>query len=358
MCGIVGLAGELKAHDEQLFKLLLLLDYFRGQDSTGMAVIDRNNEVKTLKVADDPIILMQHADFEMTLHAIVSYGFLGHNRASTVGVTNRANAHPFTHGSRTGVHNGTLTKLGYIDLAARLEEDYGTDSETIYAHMAKYGVRDTISRLEGAYALVWFDAEEGTVNMYRNDERPLWTATKPSGTGSVLLWASESEMLSAASCMVKTGGDFDTDAEGFCYYSLPKDTLHTWKLQAIAAGDTKPVTEFIKGRPSPPKAPYVAPPLTPKTPATPPLTIVEQAKVEVAEVITDNEDPFGRLVTDAEWDYLASYGCSWCSASVDKDMEGLAIYLTEQVVLCPECSASSTTTVNGAHVCSDLVHVN
>lgn len=351
MCGIVGLAGELKAHDEQLFKLLLLLDYFRGQDSTGMAVIGMNNTVKTLKVADDPIILMQHADFEMTLHATVSYGFLGHNRASTVGATTRANAHPFTHGSRTGVHNGTLSKLGYIDLAARLEEDFGTDSETIYAHMDRYGVKDTISRLEGAYALVWFDTADGTLNMYRNDERPLWTATKPSGTGSVLLWASESEMLSAASCMVKTGGDFDIDEGGFCYYSLPKDTLHTWSLKAIAEGNTQPKTEFIKGHPSPPK--IITPPTKPPTV----VTIVEEAKIEVAEVTTDAETPFGGLVSDDEWDYLASYGCSWCSATVDKDMEGLAIYLTEQVVLCPECSGSSTTTVNGAHVCSDLVHI-
>lgn len=355
MCGIVGLAGNLKAHDEQLFKLLLLLDYFRGQDSTGMAVIDKDNGVKTLKVADDPIILMQHADFEITLHAAMSYGFLGHNRASTVGLTTRANAHPFTHGSRTGVHNGTLSKLGYIELGARLDEDYGTDSETIYAHMAKYGVNDTIERLEGAYALVWFDSEEGTVNMYRNDERPLWIATKPSGSGSVLLWASESEMLSAASCMVKTGGDFDTDEEGFCYYSLPKDTLHTWKLAAIASGDTKPTMEFIKGRPTPPKA---IPNIPAKTPEIPAMTLVEQAKVEVTEVAADSEDPFKGLVSDADWDYLASYGCSWCGATLEKETEGLAIYLTEQAVLCPECSGTSTTTINGTHVCSDLVHVN
>jgi len=357
LCGIVGLAGALKPEDEQMFKVLLLLDYFRGQDSTGMAVIGKDKTVKVLKTADDPIILMQHEDFELTLHAAVSRGFLGHNRAATIGGTSRANAHPFTHGSITGVHNGTLTVVNKLELASRLEESYATDSETLYAHMAKYGVEDTITRLEGAWALVWFNTADNTLNMIRNAERPLWTCTKKSGAGSVMLWASENEMLSAAAAMSKDGGDYDTDEEGYSYYALDINTLHTWNLEMLAAGNLTPRTKEMKGRPTPPKV--ITPPKIPgATPPTSVVTVVEEDKVITVETEGSEADPFGGLITEAEWESLSGNGCSYCGVNVDKHMEGLAIFLPEQIVLCPICSDTPVTTINGGSAAYSSVHAH
>ena len=151
MCGLVGIAGDLAFEDERIFKTLLLLDYFRGQDSTGVTSVSKRKNLITLKVADDPIILMQHNDFEAVINGVTDAVWMGHNRASTIGASTRANAHPFECGHIVGMHNGTLEKQSMRDLADRLDETYGTDSETIFQHMAKYGVDDTIPLLQSAF---------------------------------------------------------------------------------------------------------------------------------------------------------------------------------------------------------------
>src|SRR5690606_15794871 len=98
MCGIVGRAGPLVLADEQFFKILLLLDFFRGQDSTGIATVRASSKfTQTLKIADDPIMLMQHEDFDSVMNGNLDLIWIGHNRASTIGASTRANAHPFTH---------------------------------------------------------------------------------------------------------------------------------------------------------------------------------------------------------------------------------------------------------------------
>lgn len=349
MCGIVGRAGPLSIHDEKMFKTMLLLDYFRGQDSTGFAAIRESGRVEVLKVSDDPIILMQHRDFEYVLNGNTDAVWIGHNRATTVGATNRANAHPFTCEHITGVHNGTLERGSFTELANRLPEEYGTDSETIFAHMACYGIDDTISRMAGAWTLVWFDAITKTLNMIRNDERPLYTCEIKKKDGNVLTWASDYRMIYAARVMADDAGELVTDEEGYCYWPMPVDTLHTYQLEDLKRGEIAPETRELKGIPPAPKVVgFTGNTNKSSTSNSNTEMLVVKDEIEIVE-ISNAENPegflFGGAISVDDWNVLATDGCSYCGADIDAEDEGLLLFLEEQVVLCPACSCESVTTI-------------
>ena len=126
MCGLVGIAGNLEYKDEATMKRMLILDYFRGTDSTGFAAVKvKEDEVLMTKIASHPIDLFDMGAFKKALNGNTSKVFLGHNRAATVGKVNAVNAHPFQVGDILGVHNGTLDK----DSWKRLDETLGYDTD-------------------------------------------------------------------------------------------------------------------------------------------------------------------------------------------------------------------------------------
>ena len=62
--------------------------------------------------------------------------------------------------------------------------------------MNNNGVEDTIAKLNGAFALTWYDRENETMNMIRNTERTLYTVM--SKDRKTMFWASEDWMLIVA----------------------------------------------------------------------------------------------------------------------------------------------------------------
>jgi hypothetical protein len=366
MCGIVGRAGNLIAADEKVFKTLLLLDWFRGQDSTGVFSLSKTYNTRlTLKIADDPIMLMKHSEFESTVSGGFDCLWIGHNRASTIGASTRENAHPFTHGTITGVHNGTLEQDSFKELAQRLQSDYGTDSETIFAHMAEYGLEETVSRLRGAWAFVWYDSKDKSLNMLRNKERPLYLCEveRKSGTSEskILTWASEYEMIEAARSMAKDPGSLVCDEEGYCYFPLPVDVHHKWYMDDIKNGKIEPILTEMKGLPPTPKNQGVLNTFTNTvTSSAPPTTYkILEDKVEEVAIHLSEDSPghvLGGHLTEEEWNNISKYGCSFCGSDVDLEMEGLAIYPEEGVVLCPICSEQKHTTINESFSTSNVIN--
>lgn len=191
MCGIVGMAGMLTNKEETAMKTLLILDSLRGTDSTGIAVIDRNGETKLAKQVGNPFELFEHASYNRSLLGI-NRAIIGHNRFGTQGAVNRRNAHPFDFDTLVGVHNGTLKNKWKLEDA----NQFTVDSENLYHHIEKKGLRDALDIIDGAWALVWWDKNEETINFLRNKERPLYAAR--SVDGKVMFWASERWMLSVA----------------------------------------------------------------------------------------------------------------------------------------------------------------
>lgn len=197
MCGIVGMMGELTFKHKDVMGDLLYMDTLRGEDSTGISVIRPNGDVETLKLAVPGYDFIKYARFRELLK-VSDNVWLGHNRYKTTGAVNRINAHPFEvtdddgFVALIGAHNGTLiNKHDIPDNRA-----YETDSEALFNYISDVGIKEAISKVRGAWSLVWIDCLEDTVNFLRNDERPMcFTFTKDRKS---IIWASESWMIRAA----------------------------------------------------------------------------------------------------------------------------------------------------------------
>lgn len=187
MCGLVGVAGKTGKKEEAVFHDLLIVSTLRGADSSG--VLFRSNTENTIvKKVGSPFELFDSFAYNKEL-GYSNQLMLGHTRYSTRGESNKANAHPFEFGDIIGAHNGTLTTQYLLDDW----KDFEVDSENIFYHMERKGLADTLLKCGGAFALTWLDAKDGTFNMVRNAERPLYiTFSKDEKT---LFWASESWML-------------------------------------------------------------------------------------------------------------------------------------------------------------------
>lgn len=189
MCGIVGVMGNVVLTEKKVFKELLTVDVLRGSHSTGVASIFPHNKTQVLKKAVNSLDFL---DFKSLDELLMNTNCLiGHNRYATIGKVNNTNAHPFDFDNVVGVHNGTLRgRAGLLDY-----KDFDVDSENLYHHMDVNGVDDTYKNLTGAFALVWYDKQHGTLNFLRNAERPLSYCF--SDDKKTLFWASESWMLAA-----------------------------------------------------------------------------------------------------------------------------------------------------------------
>lgn len=163
----------------------------RGIDSTGVAVIPRMGEVKVVKELGNAYNLLDTKAYDKAMLGM-HRAIIGHNRFATQGIVSKRNAHPFDFDDLVGVHNGTLkNKYNLID-----SKDFDVDSENLYHHINQKGLRDAMNIVKGAWALVWWDKLEESINFLRNEERPLYLTRSVSG--ETLFWASELWMLQAA----------------------------------------------------------------------------------------------------------------------------------------------------------------
>jgi hypothetical protein len=189
MCGHVGVAGVIGIKQEAILKQLLVVDSLRGTDSTGIATIARHNgAVKVAKQVGDPYNLFSDKRFDQAMGGIAK-AIIGHNRWATSGGVNKQGAHPFEFDTLVGAHNGTLTNKHALKNAG----DFKVDSENLFHHIEEEGLHPAIKIARGAWALVWWDKVEHTMNFLRNDQRPLTMVVSKDGKG--LYWASEKWML-------------------------------------------------------------------------------------------------------------------------------------------------------------------
>lgn len=215
MCGIVGCAGDVGGKAERMFRMLLELDTVRGPHSTGIAAVRSTKEVIVAKGVGTPWDLAETKKYEEIFRGY-NKALIGHNRWATKGKISKANAHPFEFDTVVGVHNGTLRSVTQLDD----HKDFIVDSENLYHHMDRHGVYDTIPKLDGAFALVWYNKDDHTINFVRNTERPLHYCY--SEDMKTLFWASEEWMLLVASSASTT--------RITKLFELPVATLHTFDI--------------------------------------------------------------------------------------------------------------------------------
>lgn len=125
MCGIVGYVGKKDAK-EILIEGLLRLEY-RGYDSAGLAVLDKENEIDCLKCKGRVKNLLEDKDINNILGGIG----IAHTRWATHGEPSKRNSHPHldNKGKIAVVHNGIIEN--YAELRSFLtEKGYAFLSET------------------------------------------------------------------------------------------------------------------------------------------------------------------------------------------------------------------------------------
>lgn len=217
MCGIVGVAGKVDTKLMSAFKDMLVVNQLRGTDATGVVRVNGSGGYKWKKSVGTPNFLMETKFFDREIDTAGAKALIGHCRAKTIGDNTVSNAHPFEFSDIIGVHNGTLRGHYTMERA----KDFDVDSEWLYWHINEYGLEETISQLdnEGAWALVYWNNKDKTLNFLRNDKRPLWFAhTKDQ---KAMLWASEPWFFSA---VTRRGVELHADSEGKKFFELPVDT--------------------------------------------------------------------------------------------------------------------------------------
>jgi len=187
MCGIVGVINKnwnipIGVKLETVIKQMLVVGVLRGDDGTGLYTIDDKFKVEVNKDAEDSYNAL--GKLAPTLNtAYKSIISIGHNRKSTMGVNSVANTHPFVEKNITLVHNGTLHNKHELGSAI-------VDSNCIAQSLTTNLPKHTLEKLQGAFALVWWDSLKNQLLIARNNERPLhWIETE-----TALIICSEIEM--------------------------------------------------------------------------------------------------------------------------------------------------------------------
>ncbi len=206
MCGIVGMAGNLNQACNTVLRNMVLFDTTRGFDATGLALIGMNENEPTVLKNSGLLNSLVEVDEEekwidkknLKVKRILKMA-IGHNRAATMGSLEADNAHPFTFGNITGVHNGTLRNW---DNLANIEGN-DLDSRALIYSISEKGIEWTWKNFNGAAAVVWWDNSDNSLNFIRNSERPLFYVRNEAN--NALFWASESWIIRQAASLAKVG---------------------------------------------------------------------------------------------------------------------------------------------------------
>jgi len=158
MCGIIGIVGNREVAP-LLVDALKRLEY-RGYDSAGVATI-KDGKLDRRRAEGK----LANLDRKLGEEPLAGHVGIGHTRWATHGAPTEANAHPHFCNGVAVVHNGIIENFAPLrsELIANGAEFHSqTDTEVVAQLLAAYrknglaareAMQQTLSRLEGAYAL-------------------------------------------------------------------------------------------------------------------------------------------------------------------------------------------------------------
>lgn len=375
MCGHVGMAGKLVTKDEKMMDRLLFLDYFRGPDATGFFSVNGNTRgIQVSKIASGPWDLWEQPKYKAARVGYSSSVFAGHNRLATKGNKGSAfNAHPYQYENIVGAHNGTLSDTTWRRIEEAIDEKFPVDSMALINSIDKLGIDKTIEMMReagdekatcpDAYALVWYNQEENTLNFLRNKERPLWYAFDKDFDR--IIWSSEWPFIRHAHEMTAPGWGLYVDEGGFRFFPFEEDVHYKFDMDKLRKGDwkerPKPVVKVIKGKEPLPVATYqggyspfratsgtdqstkvggtsVSKMIGATTTGVTTAKAAPSEKDNIIQLFGDAKSPLGGIITQERFADISSSGCAYCSCTVFYDDPGITIYDRDDIVLCADCS--------------------
>lgn len=176
MCGLIGLIartnGGFTHGDMQAFEQMMIVNTLRGKDSVGAFTKFGNGDVQAIKHGSNPFNMLRTDEWKDFRQKVINRGrfIIGHNRAATIGAVTTENAHPFVEGHIILVHNGTLRSQNNLTKATTV-----VDSHAICHALAEEekDPRHVLDKIDGAFALIWYDSKKDRLFAARNEERPL-----------------------------------------------------------------------------------------------------------------------------------------------------------------------------------------
>jgi predicted glutamine amidotransferase len=205
MCGHVGYIGKADRDTESILTTLLYIDQMRGIHATSITMgTDMYAKPEVYKRAIPASDFIHLPTYKQMMPSTTNKPVfcMGHNRHATSGSRGDSGAHPFTHGPVTMCQNGTLkTRAGLSPPHLQIDSDHlaqtlgELSTETAEGDYPSDKWKNTLSELNGSFALVWHDQNTGRLFFARNDERPFWFAKV---RDSLWYYASEKIMLEFA----------------------------------------------------------------------------------------------------------------------------------------------------------------
>lgn len=246
MCGLVGCLSNhtngLSAREMEIFLQNLVLNQFRGRDSTGVFGVNNSGEISLVKEVGPPEILFKTAGWKPFYEEAYRKGkiLIGHGRAATRGDVTADNAHPFQvpyedddKESIVLVHNGTLASYQTLPDFHKFK----VDSHWLAHCMMVHGPEKTLAEVEGAMAIMWWDSKAKTINFFRNNERPLHYSVVEDGAASSMIINSEAVALRYLIAKHNLKSTSKHDVYYFApmtWYSLPFNNLEAeWTMKEI-----------------------------------------------------------------------------------------------------------------------------
>lgn len=176
MCGLVAVVTKsqygFSSEQNEIFSVLLYLDVLRGEDSTGVFVVDNNGNVALAKDALPSADFIRTEEYKNLKQLSFKQGWamVGHNRKATRGDITDRNAHPFAVDDKVVlVHNGSLSG------DHKHHADTEVDSEAVAHVLAREANPEVaLRKINGAFALMWYEVDHKRLNFIRNMQRPMW----------------------------------------------------------------------------------------------------------------------------------------------------------------------------------------
>lgn len=231
MCGIVGIAsGTLSLKEVGMFDDLMIVSNLRGRQGSGIITIGKEAGGKDLhlhniKVLGSGVQAISSSEYRKRAYGGTPSVLVGHTRWPTKGGTDINAVHPHVFDKVVGVHNGTLQRV-----AQSYVTQNESDSSLFYQSVNDLGIEEALAQAKGAYALVFVDTENQTLNFIRNHERPLYIAKIRWGMfGKTAMWASEADFLS----LILRRSGYKEDE----YEIVPLPINELWSLPIPIAGN-------------------------------------------------------------------------------------------------------------------------